>query len=117
MLLWAGAGLAGLALASLFHVWVPPEDPRFVICLFRRLTGIPCPGCGMTRAFAHLAKGEWAAAWVSHPLSFALAPQIGFHRCFGDREHLALDALALLVGAFPDVGELLRRSYLSCNRW
>ena len=77
MLLWAGAGLAGLALASLFHVWVPPEDPRFVICLFRRLTGIPCPGCGMTRAFAHLAKGEWAAAWANHPLSFVLAPQIG----------------------------------------
>lgn len=46
-------------------------------CLFRRLTGIPCPGCGMTRAFAHLAKGEWAAAWTNHPLSFFLAPQIG----------------------------------------
>ncbi|HEX2641896.1 MAG TPA: DUF2752 domain-containing protein [Thermoanaerobaculia bacterium] len=64
-------------MASLFHVWVPPEDPRFVVCLFRRLTGIPCPGCGMTRAFAHLAKGEWEAAWISHPLSFVLAPQIG----------------------------------------
>lgn len=48
-----------------------------MICLFRRLTGIPCPGCGMTRAFAHLAKGEWAAAWANHPFSFVLAPQFG----------------------------------------
>lgn len=30
----------------------------------------------MTRAFAHLAKFEWAAAWKDHPLSFMVAPEI-----------------------------------------
>ncbi len=43
----------------------------------------------------------------------ALAAQVGFDRGLGDGEHLALDALALLVGAFPDERELLSGSYLS----
>ena len=28
------------------------------ICLFHRMTGIPCPGCGMTRAFFSMAHGR-----------------------------------------------------------
>ena len=30
----------------------------------------------MTRAFAHLAKGEWSAAWTCHPLAVALAVEV-----------------------------------------
>ncbi|HEX3527203.1 MAG TPA: DUF2752 domain-containing protein [Thermoanaerobaculia bacterium] len=75
--LWALTGLAGLAGLLLLHVWVPAPGLQNSICLFRRLTGIPCPGCGMTRAFAHLAKGEWAAAARDHLLAYPLAAEIG----------------------------------------
>ena len=52
--------------------------------------------------------------FLAHALGeHALAAQVGFDGRLGHREHLALDALALLVGAFPDEGELLSRSYLS----
>lgn len=73
--LWAAAGLLGLAALAGLWAWVPPEDPRLSICLLRNATGLPCPGCGLTRAFAHLAKGEWAAAWRDHPLVFPLAAE------------------------------------------
>jgi hypothetical protein len=76
ILLWAVAGLAGLASFGLFHVWHPRDDARSSICLFRRVSGVPCPGCGMTRAFAHLAKGEWTEAARDHPLSFLVAPEL-----------------------------------------
>lgn len=66
---WALAGLAGLAAVALFHVWVPDPDPARAFCFSRRFLGIPCPGCGLTRAFAHLAKGEWSAALIAHPLA------------------------------------------------
>jgi hypothetical protein len=75
-ILWTLAGLAGLAGLLVLHVWVPASGLQNTVCLFRRLTGIPCPGCGMTRAFAHLAKGEWAAAARDHPLAFPLAAEI-----------------------------------------
>jgi hypothetical protein len=74
--IWVLAGLAGLAGLGVLHVWHPTDDPRGSICLFRRVSGVPCPGCGMTRAFAHLAKGEWREAARDHPLSFLVAPEL-----------------------------------------
>lgn len=77
VLLWLAAGLAGLAGLAVLHLWHPSDDPRASICLFRRVSGVPCPGCGMTRAFAHLAKGEWREAARDHPLSFLVALELG----------------------------------------
>jgi hypothetical protein len=72
---WALAGLLGLGAAAVFTVWSPPEEARYSICLTRRTTGMPCPACGMTRALAHLAKGEWAQAWAAHPMAPILGAQ------------------------------------------
>lgn len=74
--LWVLAGLAGLAGLAVLHFWTPSDDPRTAICALRRFAGLPCPGCGMTRAFSHLAKGEWAEAFRDHPVAFVLAPEI-----------------------------------------
>ena len=71
--LWAFLGLVGLAGLAVLHVWVPSGDPASALCLSRRLLHLPCPACGLTRAFAHLAKGEWAAAVVLHPLAPLIA--------------------------------------------
>ncbi|MCI0361992.1 MAG: DUF2752 domain-containing protein [Planctomycetaceae bacterium] len=52
------------------------------LCMFRRLTGLGCPGCGMTRCFISLAHGDLRMAWhynPAGPLLFAmLAFQIPF---------------------------------------
>jgi hypothetical protein len=71
--LWLLAGLAGAAGLTLLHVWHPSNDPATAICLSRRLFHLPCPACGMTRAFALLAKGDWSAATALHPLAPVLA--------------------------------------------
>jgi len=42
------------------------------ICIFHRWTGMPCPGCGMTRAFCGISRGHLSQAWALHPLSFPL---------------------------------------------
>jgi hypothetical protein len=71
--LWFLTGLLGLAGLAVLYVWVPSGDSSGAVCLSRRLLHLPCPGCGMTRAFAHLAKGEWAAAVTDHPLAPVIA--------------------------------------------
>lgn len=71
--LWALAGFLGLTGLAVLHAWVPDADPRTALCLSRRVFDMPCPGCGLTRAFAHLAKGEWSEAWTDHPLAPVLA--------------------------------------------
>jgi Protein of unknown function (DUF2752) len=74
--LWALAGLAGLAGLAVLYAWEPSSDPRSSVCVSRRFLHFPCPGCGMTRAFAHLAKGEWRAAFTDHPLAPLLAAEL-----------------------------------------
>ena len=41
-------------------------------CGFLLLTGSPCPGCGLTTAFAHGIRGQWAMAASANPLGLTL---------------------------------------------
>ena len=64
--------LSGLLVAS--ALWHPADDGGFVVCLFRRATNLPCPGCGLTRSFCAMGKGD-----VSRALDFhALGPPLFF---------------------------------------
>ncbi|HKU41736.1 MAG TPA: DUF2752 domain-containing protein [Polyangiales bacterium] len=44
-----------------------------VMCPLRGIFGIPCPGCGMTRAFCALTQGDVASALAFHAGSLPLA--------------------------------------------
>ena len=58
-------GLALVALSALLD-GVPG-------CVFRALTGIPCPGCGMTTAFLLLSELRFADAFEAHAAAPVLA--------------------------------------------
>jgi hypothetical protein len=38
------------------------------ICIFYNITGVPCPGCGMTRSFMSLLKLDFKSSFNYHPL-------------------------------------------------
>jgi len=42
-------------------------------CPFMALAGCPCPGCGLSRAMAALAVGDWTEAMRLHAMSPAVA--------------------------------------------
>jgi hypothetical protein len=39
------------------------------LCIVKGLTGLDCPGCGMTRAFLFIGHGRFADATAMHPAS------------------------------------------------
>jgi len=41
-----------------------------VLCAFRRITGIPCPGCGLTRSWVALGEGSFHQSLVFHRLGW-----------------------------------------------
>ncbi len=70
----AAVSFVGLVIARLWPVQsVDSGEPT---CLLRIMTGLPCPGCGMTRAWVHLAHGDVLTAFeynVFGPLGMAAA--------------------------------------------
>ncbi len=62
--LWGGAALAGAAAAP-FARAVAAASPS---CLFRALTGVPCPTCGGTRALLALVRFDVPSALAWNPL-------------------------------------------------
>lgn len=44
--------------------------PDWPLCWFYHATHIPCPGCGLTRAFLSISHGQWTEAWNFNPFSF-----------------------------------------------
>ena len=45
-------------------------------CLFRKLTGVPCPGCGMTRAHLAALRLDFRTAFYYHPLWMLPGPAL-----------------------------------------
>jgi hypothetical protein len=42
------------------------------LCIFRNTTGLPCPGCGLTRSFVSAAHGNLALSLRFHRLGWLL---------------------------------------------
>ena len=49
------------------------------LCTSKRIFGLPCPGCGLTRAFVSISHGQFVRAWRFNPASFLLYPFIFVH--------------------------------------
>ncbi len=50
-----------------------------VVCPMAVITGIPCPGCGMTRATLHALHGDFAASFRFHPLAMIIVPLLAIY--------------------------------------
>jgi hypothetical protein len=69
----SAAGLIQVvAISILAFSFVFSQDslPTIDLCLFHAITGLQCPGCGMTRAFCSISHGQFAQAWRLNPFSY-----------------------------------------------
>lgn len=70
------------AVFAVSALWSPADLPGIVLCPFRALTGLPCPGCGMTRAFCSMGHGDLPGAFGYNalaPFVFAAALLLWAH--------------------------------------
>ncbi len=87
LLHWVFLVLATLVMLASFsfrvrngeQVIVPLIDkPLPGTCTFRNVTGVPCPGCGLTRSFISIGHGQWLDAWHYNPAGFVFFAMIAF---------------------------------------
>ena len=74
-----GAGLISLLFGP------SPESMALCPCPFHSITGLKCPGCGMTRACIALARGDIHGALHYNPFSLGLLLFAGAFALFPDR--------------------------------
>ena len=71
--IWASLAVLGLAFAAYMlretggAGWMPG-------CMFRKVTGLDCPGCGMTRGTYALLHGRVGDAFRFNPVGMVLLP-------------------------------------------
>ena len=87
MAVWAALGCA--------VVWLSVSQNRPVeLCLFKWLTHVPCPTCGITRGTWHLVHGRIIQAWLCNPLMFSIGMivliVIGMRVSFARALHISL---------------------------
>jgi hypothetical protein len=60
----AFVALTCVLLGSVFYSpsRVDANGQYFTVCGFKVLTGLPCPGCGLTHSFCAIGKGDWREA-------------------------------------------------------
>ncbi|MFA7159272.1 MAG: DUF2752 domain-containing protein [Kiritimatiellia bacterium] len=46
-------------------------------CLFKNITGLPCPTCGFTRSFCDFANGHWADGFMLCPFALLVFAAAG----------------------------------------
>jgi len=59
-----------LFILAVSFIFSPDALPKIQLCFFHAITGLKCPGCGMTRAFCAISHGRFANAWSYNPFSF-----------------------------------------------
>ncbi len=68
-MMWYWRAGVVIALFTTLALYDAPLEPKFRLCGFLWLTGLPCPFCGMTRALCFLLKGHFSQAIQLHALS------------------------------------------------
>jgi hypothetical protein len=65
IILW-GSSLPALLAAS--FLYFPHATTGPILCPLALLLGLPCPGCGLTRALCYATHGRFGEAFGFHPL-------------------------------------------------
>lgn len=66
----AAGGVGALGVACLLSPEGIEDGP--ILCPFRQLTGLPCPGCGLTRSWVYLTHGQLGDSLAANPFGVVL---------------------------------------------
>jgi len=77
--LWLGRHCVAVAWVGLLVAALsPPHGFGINMCWVSGATGLPCPGCGVTRSLSCGLRGLWLESWHYHPMGLPILALFGF---------------------------------------
>ena len=64
-------GLAGQIWIAYSYKKLERQEEAFNTCIFKRVSGIPCPSCGTVHSIVSILHGDLRVALTENPLGFA----------------------------------------------
>ncbi|MCH5263144.1 MAG: DUF2752 domain-containing protein [Lachnospiraceae bacterium] len=90
----------GIAVVALFIYTVVTNLIFHAFCPLIIFCGIPCPGCGISRATAYFLTGRWQQAWQMNPMIFpivAAAVYFGWNRYLLGRKARGIKVIIIVL--------------------
>lgn len=100
-LLWEDLKKSWLILCLFAGYILIGKELGYSVCPSVMLLGIPCPGCGMTRAFFAFLRGDWKEAWHYHPFVYVLILYVivfAFRRYIQQKEGKSMIKWLIVIG-------------------
>jgi|SRR6185436_15759928 len=77
--LWLGKHCVMAAWLGLFLAVISaPHGSGFILCWFKAATGLPCPGCGLTRSLSCGIQGMFVESFHYHPMGLVILALFAF---------------------------------------
>lgn len=111
--------LLALLATTLLVTVVLPWTPLYgvVICPFRLLSELPCPGCGLGRGFCLISRGEISAAFEANPLSPVLYLGVVTLLAHGSLEWVLKRPLPPLLSSRSERAMLILLAAIAITLW
>jgi len=98
--------VGAFALSYLYH-HDPTIDDGYPCCLFHSLTGLWCPGCGVTRGFYAFVHGEYLETVRMNPFMFAVVPVMAL-AAYVSKRPVVLKVIGIMTALFGLLFGVLR---------
>jgi len=74
--LWVIGGILFVSYLWIGYHLIYGGHAGVVVCLIKKIIGIPCPGCGLTRAVVSFFNGDISTSIQTNPLVLIVAPAL-----------------------------------------
>ena len=108
-LVWPAAFLGGAVVAWGWFL----SGLQLPQCIFMRLTGLPCLGCGGTRCARNLVQSDFGQAFLYHPGFFLVVTLAGLWTIYAAIFWLRRDTLRLRLYVEPSASRRLRIAFVA----